>query len=487
MLARYYIYTFHDSPLIIFMRLLYVLRACVIAGLFRCISPSDNKFAGQDCKPVEELHFTPDTSVIDAQVVISQKLIEDKINASLKQDLVRDTDFYNINKFTGKEDHTKMIVRRLGKVQISWNNANVTCSAPVAVNVERQIIDQKLFRKGLVLNLDFQARVTFDIAVNIDPDWRLSARSKFRNLEWISEPVMEKSGINLKKQVEKVLIRKMPEVEYSLNQQIHNKVTLQPAMERIWQKLQKPIALSKQERMLWIQFRPLSVSLASIRSTEQDLLLGTRVVTFLQTLVGKNPVFEIDSTLPPLQRTEKRKTGASLHLVAELPFQEINQVLAEKLTGQNIQAQGQELTVKSAKLSNCGDLLIARVKVGGDVSGEVTFCGVPEFRYDSMKLCVGRFDFATNTESLLVGGADLVAHDMLQAEIQQYLSIGLADEIARLPDLITAGIENSKVGQTMNLSISNWDMRPQKIYVQEDRLTILIAASAELRLVLERV
>lgn len=469
------------------MRFLVVISIGIMAGLCKCLAPADNRFTGQDCKPAPELNLATDTSFVCMPVAIPQDLIEDKINASLKPVLIQDEDFYNINRFTGKEDHTKVIARRMGKISVSWSGENALCSAPLDVSVERQILDQKLMKDGLVLHLNFQARVTFNIAVNIDPDWRLTARAKFSRLEWISEPVTAKGGIRLKKQVEKALDKKMPEVELALNEQIHNKVNLQPVMQRVWQKLQNPIALNKQERMLWLQFNPLSICLAGIRSDPHCLILDTRVTTFLKTLAGKNPVFNIDSTLPPLSRTRYFKPAAILHLVAQLPFQEINDVLARRLSGQNIAAEGRNFTIKKAIISNCGDMLLARVKVAGDVKGDITFCGLPEFRRDSMSLCVNRFDFSTNTESLWVGGADLVAHDMIQSEIQQYLNIGLAGEISRLPGLISSGIENSKVGHFLNLSISKWDLRPQKIYVQEGNLTILISASAELRIELERV
>ncbi len=437
------------------------------------------------CNTFAEAKIEQDTSFVSTPLVISQKLLEDKINDAIKQVVIRDDDFNNIDILTGKKDRLKILVTRLGAIQITWKNDRATCSIPLAIVVKRQLIAQNIAPKALNVDIEFDLVVTFALKLDIDPNWHLNPKTAFVGLKWLKEPTAFGGRINLKKLIQRKLLERMPSIAASIDKKIHEQVHLDQAIGRVWVKIQKPIPLNKERRMVWLQFQPIQFEVGSIRAKGTDILIESRLTSFIKTHIGDNPSYVIDSVLPPLRRTGHLPDTASIHLLAEISYHDLNRLLAKRVSGQTFDVQGHKITIGQAKVSGCGEQLLVYLKLKGDFKGSVYLRGTPEYRRDS-HLVIRNFDFDVNTEETLVLSADWLLHSTFKEEIQKSLALPLQEKIDGIPQKIMQGIEKGKDGKKLELDIEAWDFMPQRIWVQKDHLKILINTIAQVRFELEK-
>lgn len=379
----------------------------------------------------------------------------------------------------------KLWVNRLNDIHIVWNDQVATCSVPLEVLIKKQLIGQNIAPNALNMNLSFDMHLTFDVAFDLDSDWKLVTKTTFRSFQWLKEPKIMGGTINLQNMVEKRLTSQMPDIQTAIDEQIHEKVRLDNAIGRIWQKLQKPIALNKQYRLVWLQFQPVRFEIGQIRTQGKNLLVQSRVVTFVKTLVGKEPAYEVNTVLPPLQRVAALPDSAYIHLMAEIPYSDLNKVLDDQLAGKTFDVQGQRIRVRDAALFGCGDQLVAHVRTAGAYRGDLFIHGKPEYQRDS-QLVIRNFDFELETQEALLNGADWLLHSTFQNEVQDMLALPLKNKIAQLPQKIMEGIEKGRAGKKLDLDIERWAFEPQQVWVQEDHLKVSLIAMAQVRFELEK-
>jgi hypothetical protein len=84
-----------------------------------------------------------DNSYLSTPLVIPTRIIEEKLINSIGKYIINDIDFDNLD-IEGKKDKLKLKVTRLGDIQVSWKGNVATCSAPLRVLLERQVVGNKV-------------------------------------------------------------------------------------------------------------------------------------------------------------------------------------------------------------------------------------------------------------------------------------------------------------------------------------------------------
>ncbi len=437
------------------------------------------------CSNFAEENIKEDTSFVSTPLVIAQKVLEDKINGAIKEEVFRDDDFENVDVLTGKKDRMKLLVNRLGAITIIWKDDLATCSIPLEIFMKRQLIAQNIAPDALNVDIEFNLVITFALKLDIAPDWNLNPKTAFVGIKWLKEPTAFGGRINLKKLIQKKFEERMPLIAASIDKQIREQVHLDEAIGKVWVKIQKPIPLNKERKMVWLQFQPIQFEVGRIRATGTDILIESRLTSFIKTHIGDNPSYEINAVLPPLRRTGRLPDTASIHLLAEISYRDLNRLLEKRVAGKTFDIQGHKITIGEAKVSGCGEQLLVHLKLRGDYKGSMYLRGTPVYRRDT-QLVIQNFDFEVNTEESLVKSADWLLHSTFKDEIQKSLSLPLQEKIDNIPQKIMEGIENGKSGKKLELDIQKWEFMPQRIWVQKDHLKILINTIAQVRFELEK-
>ncbi len=451
-------------------------------------------FACKKIKPVplpcntQDIVIPQDTSFLSTPLVIPTQLIEDKLNQAIQKDILNDEDFDNLNK-KGKKDKLKLKVIRLGDIQVTWKDNVARYQAPLLVLIERQIVSKKLLptSKSLALKTEFSLRLVVETTVDIGSDWKIQPQTKFISFEWLSEVKALGGLIDIKKIIERRLIRQMPDILQNMDHVIRSTVRLDHAIKRIWQNIQKPMIINRKEQMVWLKVHPIQFEIGTITTEAGNLVIQGRLSATTETLVGDDPVYVVDSVLPPLVKRSSLPNQVYAYLLSEISYQDINEILDQKLKDKVFNISGHKVKVKGAKIWGCGPNIVLHLRVGGSVRGDIYFQGVPHFDPDSQRIIIQSFNFEVRTEEALLASADWLLHSVFKEQMKEVLSIPLGEKIVKIPEVIMQGIERGKAGKKMDFIIERWDLRPQKIWVRSEDIAILVTVNAQARVLLEKI
>ncbi len=439
--------------------------------------------------PCEEQYVTipQDTSYLSTPLVIPTQLIEDKLNSIMGQVVKQDDDFENLNK-EGKKDKIKLKITRLGDVKILWKDNVARYQAPLLILVERQIVGKSVLpmSKSLALKTEFSLRLVFETTVDVGEDWKLQPQTKFVSFEWLSEVKALGGLIDVKKMVERRLHRQMPDIEKNLDETIRKSVRLDRVISRVWQKIQKPMVINRKGEYIWLKIKPIRFEMGTITTEPGNLLIQGLLAATTETLVGDDPVFTVDSTLPPLVKRKVLPNNAYLYLLSEISYEDLNEIISKKLEGKVFDVPGHRIKVKSAEIWGCGSNLVLHLKVGGDVKGEIYLQGTPQYEPDSQRIAIRNFEFEVRTEEALLASADWLLHSTFKEQMKDALSMPMAEQIVKIPEVIMKGIERGKAGKKMDFTIEQWDFKPQQIWVRSTDIATLVIVKAQVRLELEK-
>lgn len=460
----------------------------ILAFLFQLNRNPSPSPASEVCPMVVAEQAPEDTSYLSTPLVIPTQLIEDKINTAIRQDLINDNDFDNDLKKSGHRDHVKMQVRRLGNIQLRWKNNTATCTVPLGILVERRLINlSKLIPTDKIASkLDFALQLTFDIDVEVNEDWRLVTDVRFKEMSWLSDAKVLWGTVNLKKPVQKRLMAEMPNLEANIEQEIYHKVRLDRPVQKVWCKLQKPIALNKANKVIWLQFRPLSIELGRITTQGDNMLVETRIHATTKTLVGAQPVWSVDSVLPRLQIRRALPDTAQVVMRSELDMADLNVVLNQQLAGKAFEVKGRKINIEQVAVRGCGSDVVMSIQVNGDFNGTVHLRGQPHFEPSTQHISIRNFDYEMASSQFLIEGADWLLHSTFKDYAQSQLSLPLSEKLQQLPQRIERGIEQGKAGKKLDFDIQSWTFKPQSVVVEGGQLTTMVAADARVRIEIER-
>lgn len=436
---------------------------------------------------VEDAVLPIDTSHLSTPLSIPTQLIEDKMNKAIKQELVRDEDFTNISKKTGKPDKLKILVSRLGNIDVQWADNVVTYQVPISVLLEKEMVSSRILpsSKALALKTQFSLRLVFETTVDIGENWRLLPQTKFKNFEWLSEVKAMGGLINLKKPIEKRINAQMPDIEHSMDSMINHNVRIDRTVGKIWRNVQKPIVINRNDKVLWLKINPIRFEIGKISTEGPNLIVQSRITATTEMLVGENPVYVIDSVLPPLRKYAKLPNEAYIYLLSEIPYTAVNKLINEKIAGKEFDLEGHKIRIKTAEVWGCGGQMVLHLSVRGAVKGEMYFHGDPQYEPDSQRVVISNFDFELQTEETLLSGAEWLLHSTFKDKILAELSLPLQNKIEDIPKNIVAGVERGKLGQKIDLQIEEWKFRPRRIWIQRDDIATLVTVQAQVKIEME--
>lgn len=427
--------------------------------------------------PVQE-DFEPPiddpVSFMAGKLTFNIRDLEAKINRSLAKTLVPETTFEGRK---GEAWHLR--VERTGPVRIRYVDQRVYFSAPLQVWYTNPIgLRKSKKRKSRPL---CALAVRFTSPVGVGPQWRLQTKSRFENYHWTLEPKVQLLGIkvSVKKIAETILDKRRADIEHAIDKAVHDGLRLDREVSKIWRDMQKPLRIARVPSMIWLMPKPFSIAVAPVYGNARQLTVPIQIAFRVKTRIGPKPELDSLERLPRLLRRKTLPDSARIEVLAFIPFSDVNQILARRLTNQKLDLLRGNLTLKNATVYGSGRQIILKTDVGGAVKGTLFFHGNPHYDTLSNTLQVRGVDLDVDTKERLFATADWLLHDHLRDTIQSAMVFPLRHQISSIPDKIETAFAHAKVGQKTALSIDTFRLVPQRIVVRPDGVQILIKVKSK--------
>ena len=436
-------------------------------------------------REMQIVHIEVPESTVNLPIRIDIQSLADYLNGKISGRFL-DTTLYLQE---SKKEQIALTLTKAGNITIRSTGKELVCSFPLQVNATLlQSRVGKLLTK-LVKPLHTKLIITLSTPLGLDRKWRLKTRFRMRGYEWITEPVLQIGPFrkNLRNKIDEAISKKCPELTAMLDKEIINAASLQKTVAEIWYDLHDPIRVSSKPAPVWIRF--------FCNDLEGDIRLEkSHFICFASIKAKMMMVTDTTSEAKPTHfpdfkqlSMKDRKPQSTVYLYAFTSFDEINRHLNELVTGKMISARGYNITIEKIHAYASKEGLVIQLTTGRDLRGDLFLKGHPVFDVPRQRLEVKNFDFALNTNRILVSKGEQVMHDIVRERVAAKLNLGLDTLIAKVPMIVHQAIAKGNSGKTIDLRMNNLDIKRCDIQMGKEKIHFLIEAGTEANLKLKKI
>lgn len=408
-------------------------------------------------------------------VVIELKKIENVINQKIPQLIFVDSTYSDHD-----NDNVKVLIERNGLVDLMINDDFLEWSFPLRVHVDLQY-NKGIFREKMVeQSVDFEMILHFNSSYSIESDWGLVTETALREIEWVKKPKLDIGliKIGLTKRVERILESREPELLSLIDNLVAKNVNFEPTISKIWNGIQKPIAIKNKVTTLYLKAEPTNVEITGFEPKRTRLVIHLLLNGYFTTQLDTANWTKNDS-VPNFVYNEKAQRKTELSIISEFTLMELNQIVKQNLLYRQITIKGiYAIEIKDVELFEKHGRLGLKLSVSGDAKGYIVMLGVPYYSPTKEAIAIDKFDFAIETNDALLQVAKWIYDDDFKALVQSNLVFPVSEQMSNIPDLIVAGIERQKIGDRIDVNIKELFVKPEAMSIQADKIMVSIKLEA---------
>jgi hypothetical protein len=421
-------------------------------------------------------------SNLSLPVLLNLEEVEDLVNQKLNGEIYRDGSF--------EGDNLVMTISKIGRIEVNLVGNRLYYRLPLHIwlegHVEKKLLGAVKVQKNQ--QLDFSLVLHFCSTLNIDQDWHPVVHTTLQKYEWIKKPSIQMGfvKIGIAKLVEKKIEEQMPTLLGKIDASVHQKLDIKPMAMKLWTGIQKPIRLNRKFQDVWLQAKPQRLYMSHINGSGGYLRVNLRLEALLQTVAGDSPTVAPAEDLPPLLFHPDTSNRFDLYVKSKLPFELLNSTLNQHLGRKELAWEGYGIGMQDFELMGSDSMILLKVHVDGEVNGDIYLSGRPYYQDSSGVLGMSGLDFHLASEEALVNTADWLMHDYVLEQLGKSLQLPLADKLARLPELADNAIAKSKISRNVDITLDSLRLVPQEILVTSSDLQLLVRATGNVSMAIER-
>lgn len=402
--------------------------------------------------------------------------LEALVNRKISGQLYRDNSFDNHN-----NDGLKIQVRKTRDIRIEMSGNFIWLAIPLEIKCkfDREIAKMHVRNKKWI---NTQLTMYLSSPIALTEDWKLRTKTQFDRIGWEEDPKLKIAfvNVNLKKPIEMALARYQEELEQKVDQLIYEKADITKPIGKIWDKIHSPLLIKKDPPHVWLLIESGRLAVGQLNGQGRQIIIPLRLNTRLQTAVGTESPNWKPSPLPPALPLSDPSPRFDLFLRVSLPYTQINSALENNLKTQRLQMQGYELRIEQVTAqATSGGLFQIKAAVSGALSGDIYFHGLPMINNEQMTLSLQDFDYDVQAMGTLLSSADWFMHDHFKAKIEEKLHVELQPFVDKIPELADRGIERSKAGDKLDLSLDSVKLSLHEFQVNKDDLQLVVRAQGQ--------
>jgi len=237
-------------------------------------------------------------------------------------------------------------------------------------------------------------RIRFDWAA----DWTLYPRFQVMPTHFINQCEMTIANIDVTPLVAR-------EFQNELRAKLQRSLmTLAPKLratryqaEQAWEQLQQPVQFWKDH---WLLLNPQGLALSPLRG--QGQWVDTRLALLMAPEVVASRAEPVTPRLqlPPLMQLYPQSTGVNLRLVLDTRYADISRAMAQVLVGETFDISGHQGSVEAIAVSGQGQRVSAKVRLGGELAGDVVITANLGFQAETQKFVLSDLQYDATLEDI---------------------------------------------------------------------------------------
>ncbi|HEX8242983.1 MAG TPA: DUF4403 family protein [Longimicrobium sp.] len=310
-------------------------------------------------------------------------------------------------------------------------------------------------------------------------DWTMSPKTSARPVDPGIRCRLTEANIDVTDRVRNLVQQLMDRAAPQVDERIRTAAQLRHHVEGVWATAQQPIQASKG---VYLLLQPQSV--AATPPTGKGTTVTTTVSLTLRPKVVLGDEPEVREL--PLPNSGRVSPGSGFHvaLVAELPYETANEILARKLVGKQFDVRGHKVRVRGARLYGAGSQVVLAVKVSGEARGELYFIGTPQFDPQTQVVSVPDLDYSVESRQVLPQVADWLLYDNLRDQMRDAAHFDVSDRVEKIRSQVNAAL-NRNLGRSVRLTGALDSIRPLGVSPFSGSLAAVVEADGHAQIHVE--
>ena len=413
--------------------------------------------------PVTELNIPVYFPVKELEDLANEKLAAKIIETQVPISENNDTIYLSISRFQ--------------RLRLEYDgDRGITYTLPIQID---GYLESKVLGIGIRNKQPIRAKVLITLFSDLylNEAWDLEPKTESRGFKWVEEPKLNVAGINVgfKGVIEKVLISNKDKIITKLDESAGEMLKIQASVRKLWVDIQKPIRVNKKVIPVWLKADATDMNGMLLARSKDTLMVEVGLLANLRTVLDSASAAYQPNRLPAFERKQTSDPGLHAYALATIPFQSLNEVLAQVTDTMKFNFRNHTLRINSGEIYGTDDNGVAiRLSLRGDVEADVYLRGTIGFDSLEKKVIIDNFGFDMASEQSLLSAADWLAHDVIINRLKPYLTLPIEGTFDLIPALINRGIEKGKLGKKINIHFSEFDMNIYQHLVTRDNIQIIV-------------
>ncbi len=416
-------------------------------------------------KPPEsytEKPASPKYSTINIPFQFNAGTIERLINKQLTGLIYADTSFDDNN-----QDNLMIKAWKKDNIRINIVKNEFQYSVPLRIWINKKFsIGSFGFSLSDTKEVNAEILLKFRTKVSVNKNWTLSTATFSDGYEWISTPQIRLGAISVPVPYLSDLIvsGNLSAMNSGIDKALQGMVDIRKTMQKVWTDIQAPVKVSA-DYPLWARITPVEVSMLPLQGNTGILNPTVGITAITELYYNEVPDSIVRDQLPDLKITSRLDNEFNINLPVRVPFDQINLLAKQQLTGYTMNQGKYHIRVKDLFFYGSGDKLVVALNVEGSLNGTIYMAGRPYYDRDSMAVRIRDVDFDIRTKNVLVKSASWIYHQGLINMVKDKLSYPIGDQLIQNRKLLQDYLdENQKLDMfRINGKITKLDIEDFRI------------------------
>lgn len=427
------------------------------------------------CCPLISQNDFQKTSHIVVPFEIPFQKLEEFCNKSLEGIIYKDSSHTD-----NDNDQIKCTVWKNGTIKITpYKPGLLKIDVPLKVWIEKGIGSMGLYHYQ---STNFQMQMSYLMAYNLHSDWKLATKTISNGYTWVQKPALQVRGVEIPitKLVDYILQKKQDEYATLIDYQLQKNLNLKTGIQAFWSNISNPILLS-QEYNSWLVVDPLSISAKPLQHNAQSIFSTLVLDVSTHTYIGLLDTQGRKSSLAKLIPYSPSSDNFEIYTAVHIPYEEATKMAQNTLINQEFEFENgkYKITIRDISIYPSDSHLTIETTMDGSFKGKVIIYGLPY--YDSIVEAI-RFqdlDYEIKTKNILMKVANWIFSGKILNNLKENFSIPMADKLQMVKASAQSSINQEKQGFKLSGTIFN--IRPNEIYIQPDKMLLRIETTGKLR------
>ncbi|WP_282782033.1 DUF4403 family protein [Phaeodactylibacter xiamenensis] len=362
-------------------------------------------------RPMEEYEelYRDQVSIINIPVDVPVRDLEAVLNKQLSGILYEDNNL---------RDGDKMMVRAVKQddILLGLDSQAITYRIPLDLWIKYDLGISTVEANGQI-SLDFKT------GFGVNTDWSIFTTTTLEGHQWQQKPRVKMGFVDLPVGfiADIVLRNSTRQISKAIDDLVREQFDLRKTVEEAWREMFQP-ALVSEEYNTWLTVNPQYIGMSPV-ITERGRIATTIYVEGKPSVkIGERPDPKYIQPLPPLRISPVEAEDFTLHINAEISYDEAERLAKTQLVGETFSYGRRSVTIQDLEFFGKGSNIVVNTTLSGTYNGSIYLVGRPVFNPKKNTIDIEDLEYTLDTKNYLFRSAGWLMKSTIKNKIAENLN-----------------------------------------------------------------